>query len=124
VFAAGTVLASSTWWPWAIGIVLCCGGVGALRVAEMAHYPSDVFAGAAIGILCGWAAKRTAEKHPQIENTFGGTERILSLVGILLVPILMWLFQGPDKLKILLMFYLPIALVISIAGRLQKAHQN
>jgi undecaprenyl-diphosphatase len=124
VFAAGTVLASSAWWPWTIGIAICCGGVGALRVVELAHYPSDVFAGAALGILCGWAATRIKDKHPQIENILGGMERLLSIIGILLIPILIWIFQGPDKLKILLKFYVPVALVISVAGWLWKSQRN
>jgi membrane-associated phospholipid phosphatase len=124
VFAAGTVLASSVPWTWAIGIATCCCGVGALRVAELAHYPSDVFGGAALGIFCGWAAIRIAEKKPQIENIFGGWERKLSLIGVFLVPIMLWFFEGIDKLKILVEFYVPIAAIIIVAGGIWTSQQK
>jgi undecaprenyl-diphosphatase len=124
VFAAGTVLVSSVSWIWAIGIAFCCGGVGVLRVAELAHYPSDIFGGAALGIFCGWAAIKIMSGNPQIENILGGCERILSLIGVLLIPVLVWFFQGIDKLKILLEFYAPIAAVILVAGLIRKLQGN
>jgi undecaprenyl-diphosphatase len=119
VFAVGTVLAFAVRRPFILGLAACCGGIGILRAAELAHYPSDVFAGAALGIFCGWAAMRTRKLRPEIENIFKGQERILSFIGVIIIPILMWLFQGPDNLKMLLAFYLPIGLIISVAGRLR-----
>jgi protein-S-isoprenylcysteine O-methyltransferase Ste14 len=87
----------------------------------LAHYPSDVLAGAALGIFCGWAAVRMRNRNPKIENVFGGAEQILSFIGIFSIPVFVWLFQGPDKLNILLTFYTPVAIIISlIAWRLNK----
>lgn len=115
VFAIGTVLASSAEWPWIIGIALGCGGIGVLRVVDLAHYPSDVCAGAAVGIFCGWAALRIRNKNPKIEDIFAGHEQALSSIGFFLVPALVWIFQGPKKLNILLTFYVPVAAAIFIA---------
>jgi undecaprenyl-diphosphatase len=119
VFAVGTVLAFAVRRPFILGLAACCGGIGALRVLDLAHYPSDVFAGAAVGIFCGWAAMRIKKLRPEIENIFKGRERILSFIGVIIIPILIWVFQGPDNLKMLLAFYLPIGLIISVAGRLR-----
>jgi membrane-associated phospholipid phosphatase len=124
VFAAGTVLASSAWWPWTIGIAICCGGVGILRVAVLSHYPSDVFAGGAIGILCGWAAIRIIKKKPQIENILGGLERKISFIGVFLAPFLIWFFLGIDKLMILLEFYVPIAVTFFVIGRIRMSQKQ
>ena len=117
VFAAGTVLAFAVPWPVTIGFAACCCGVGFLRVVEMAHYPSDVFAGAALGILCGWLANKIAEKKPQIEHILRGLERKISIIGVIIIPIIMWLSQGPDNFKIFLKFYFPAAIVMLLAGR-------
>jgi protein-S-isoprenylcysteine O-methyltransferase Ste14 len=112
VFAIGTVLAFSVPWPWVIAIALCCSGIGVLRVTGLAHYPSDVCAGAAIGIFCGWAAIRIRNKESKIENILAGKEQMLSFLGIFLIPLLIWFFQGHEKLDVLLTFYVPAATVI------------
>ena len=119
VFAVGTVLAFAVRRPFILGLAACCGGIGILRVVELGHYPSDVFGGAALGIFCRWAAMRIRKLRPEIENIFKGRERILSFIGVIIIPILIWIFQGPDNLKMLLAFYLPIGLIISVAGRLR-----
>jgi protein-S-isoprenylcysteine O-methyltransferase Ste14/membrane-associated phospholipid phosphatase len=124
VFAIGTVIALSSRLPGIIGISICCIGVGIFRVLDLAHYPSDVLGGAALGIFCGWAAVRMRKKNPKIENIFGGAEQLLSFVGIFSIPVLVWLFQGRDKLDILLTFYTPVAIIISLIGwRLNKQGQ-
>jgi membrane-associated phospholipid phosphatase len=117
VFSAGTVLAFAVPWPVTIGFAGCCCGVGFLRVVELAHYPSDVLAGAALGILCGWIAIKIAQKKPQIENILGGLERKISIIGVIIIPIIMWKFQGLDNFKIMLKFYFPAAIVMLLIGR-------
>jgi len=124
VFAVGTVLAFAVRWPVIIGLAACCSGIGILRVAAFAHYPSDVLGGAAVGILCGWSAVRIRNRYPGIESIFKGRERMLSFIGVVLVPILIWFFQGIDKLKILLEFYVPIAAIIFIADQIRKLRRN
>jgi len=124
VCAIGTVLAMVARRPGKIAMIICCAGVGVLRVLDLAHYPSDVLGGAALGIFCGWAAVRMRKRSPKIENIFGGAEQFLSFVGIFSIPVLVWLFQGRDKLDILLMFYTPVAILISlIAWRLNRGEK-
>jgi hypothetical protein len=82
----------------------------------LAHYPSDVLAGAATGLLCGWAAISARNRYPGIENIFKGKERMLSLAGIILIPILIWFSKDIDDFTIFLEFYVPVALIIGIAG--------
>jgi undecaprenyl-diphosphatase len=120
VFAVGTVLAFAVRRPFILGLAACCGGIGILRVVELTHYPSDVFGGAALGILCGWSAIRIKNRYPGIENIFKGRERMLSFIGVILIPILIWRLQGIDKLIILLEFYAPIALIIAVVTRRQS----
>ena len=117
VFAAGAVLVFAMPWPATIVFVACCCGVAILRVVVLAHYPSDALGGAATGILCGWAAICIRNRYPGIENIFKGRERMLSLIGVILIPILIWRLQGLDKLIILLEFYAPIALIIAVVDR-------
>ena len=119
VFAVGTVLAFAVRRPFILGLAACCGGIGILRVVDLAHYPSDVFGGAALGVFCGWAAIRIKNRYPGIENVFNGRERMLSFIGVILIPILIWRLQGIDKLIILLEFYAPIALIIAVVAKRQ-----
>ncbi len=107
VFAAGAVLAFAMPWPATIVFALCCCGVAILRVAAMAHYPSDVLGGAATGILSGWSAILIRNRYPEIENIFKGREKMLSFIGVILILMLIWLLQGRDRLIMLLEFYAP-----------------
>jgi hypothetical protein len=120
VFAAGAVLAIAMPWPATIIFAACCCGVAILRVVVLAHYPSDALGGAATGILSGWLAISIRNQYPEIENIFKGWERILSFIGVILIPILIWRLQGLDKLIMLLEFYAPIVLIIAIVDRRQS----
>jgi hypothetical protein len=111
-------------WPVTILFAVCCSGVAILRVAVLAHYPSDVLGGAATGILCGWLAISIRNRYPGIENIFNGWERIISIAGVILIPILIWRLQGLDKLIILLEFYAPIALIIAVVDRRRQLKRN
>lgn len=50
-FALATAFGS----PWVWGLA---GIVGLQRCVVAAHYPTDVLAGALVGVLCGWVARR------------------------------------------------------------------
>lgn len=141
VFAAGAVLALAMPWPATVVFAACCCGVAILRVVVKAHYPSDVMGGAATGILSGWAAILIRNRYPEIENIFKGRERMLSFIGIIFIPILMWLVPCFDKMWrahsfdemwrahsfddviILLEFYAPIVLIIAAADRWGRPKQ-
>jgi membrane-associated phospholipid phosphatase len=123
VFAVGAVLAFAAPWPVTLVFAACCCGVGILRVVVLAHYPSDVFGGAATGILSGWSAILIRNRYPGIENIFKGWERILSFIGVILILILIWRLQGLDTLMILLEFYTPIVLIMAVIDRRQRLRQ-
>lgn len=78
-----------------------------------------MFGGAATGILCGWSAISIRNRYPGIENIFKGREKILSFIGVIIIPVLIWRLQGLDKLIILLEFYAPIALISIVIDRRQ-----
>ena len=118
VFAVGAVLALAIPWPATIVFAACCCSVGILRVVVLAHYPSDVCGGAAVGILSGWLAILIRNRYPKIDNIFKGKERILSLAGFILIPILIWFSKDIDNFVIFLKFYVPSGLIIGIAGAL------
>jgi membrane-associated phospholipid phosphatase len=120
VFAAAAVLAFTMPWPATMLFAACCCGVTILRVVVLAHYPSDALGGAATGILCGWSAISIRNLYPEIETIFKGRERILSFIGVILIPILIWLLHDLNELIIMLEFYLPIALIIAVVARRQS----
>jgi membrane-associated phospholipid phosphatase len=65
-FAVATVLAPQvTWVAWPL-LYAGAAGIGVLRVTGMNHFPSDVFAGAAVGILTGFLAFRIRARIPQL----------------------------------------------------------
>jgi membrane-associated phospholipid phosphatase len=119
VFAAAAVLAFVMPWPATLAFAICCCGVAILRVVVLAHYPSDAFGGAATGILSGWFAISIRNRYQEIVNIFKERERMLSFIGVILIPILIWCLQGIDKLIILLEFYAPILLIIAVVDRLR-----
>jgi len=55
-FAGATAIISFVTWPWACLLLAASAGIALLRVTAMAHYPSDVLAGAALGCFAGWVA--------------------------------------------------------------------
>jgi membrane-associated phospholipid phosphatase len=74
--------------------------VGSMTVTGLSHYPSDIFAGAAVGIFCGWLAIQISNRWIS-ENKFGITEwwRKVVLIGLILIPLIS-VFSGGFKLPI------------------------
>jgi len=83
-------------------LFILAGMVGSLTVAELSHYPSDIFVGAAVGIFCGWLALQISSQWIS-QNSFRITEwwRKVVLIGLILIPLLN-VFSG--GLKYLLIF--------------------
>lgn len=55
-FAVAAALAPFVTLRWRAGLYVLAAGVGIHRVSVVAHHPSDVIAGAAVGVLCSLAA--------------------------------------------------------------------
>jgi len=102
VFAATTVLAGFIAWPLAVVTFVAGCGVGLLRIAVLAHYPSDICAGAAVGIFCGWLALQITRHRLPFEQRGFDWCRVVAFSGVILVTLAVGLFQTTDKLLIFL----------------------
>ncbi|MCE5341154.1 MAG: phosphatase PAP2 family protein [Planctomycetaceae bacterium] len=82
-------------------LLLAAFAVGFLRVIGLAHYPSDVLVGAALGIICGRIAILICEKWLE-KNKFplGAGWRSIAVVGIFLIPSLDVMSKGFKDLYI------------------------
>jgi membrane-associated phospholipid phosphatase len=114
-FAVAAALGTAWAWPWAVVALVAAGGVGAMRVVDLAHYPSDVFAGAAIGILSAWGAAQLMRlgSPPAIE-TWG---RAAALLGVIGIPIALIFTHGIPSLLLLSKTYIPLILATYCVGR-------
>lgn len=87
-FAVATVLSTSLgrrWWP---VFLAAAGAIGLLRVVVLAHYVSDVLAGAMIGVVCGfWALRLTVRWRQQdLFHMRTSSRAIAGLLLVLLTP--------------------------------------
>jgi undecaprenyl-diphosphatase len=75
--------------------------VGVLRILAMAHYPSDVFVGAIVGVFCGWLAIQVSRRWV-LENKFGITEwwRPVVISGVFVIPLLTFFAGGKYSLLV------------------------
>jgi len=111
VFAAATTLSFSLGRLWTPALFVAAGAVGIFRITAQAHYPSDVLAGALIGVLCGIAAIRYVSPWPwpdqfRIESRW----RLLAGLGLVLVVPFISPFIGMRSLQIFLKVYaIPLA---------------
>jgi undecaprenyl-diphosphatase len=102
VFAVATALAAFVGWYLIPVFFTLAAGVGFLRVAVLAHYPSDVFAGAAVGIFCGWLASQITQRWLSLESPRFNWCRGAAVWGIILIPLSIGLLEGLDQLLIFL----------------------
>jgi undecaprenyl-diphosphatase len=117
VFAVATVIISFVSWPLACLLLAACAGVALLRVTAMAHYPSDVFAGAAIGSFAGWLAVQINRRLLPLKIPRFNLNRAVAILAIILIPLLFGLFEGIDKLVIFLDTYGLLVICIFLAAK-------
>ncbi len=88
-FAVATTLSSSLGGLWWIILFAAASAIGLFRVTGLAHYPSDVLAGALIGVLSGvYAMRWMARRYDWDELRVRGVWRIaLLLILIFIVPL-------------------------------------
>ncbi|MGE4286566.1 MAG: phosphatase PAP2 family protein [Phycisphaerae bacterium] len=113
IFAAVTALILMRGWRLAL-LVLPAAGVGVMRVVDLRHYPSDVFAGVAVGIIAGFIAVYIVENHPNLypEQYLSRPWRMVTIALIVLLPFLASLTEGSSSIFRFLMPYWPIVLVV------------
>lgn len=95
--------------------------IGFMRVAGLSHYPSDVFAGAAIGVFCGWIAVRISGQWIS-RNLFFVTEwgSKAVIIGIFLIPSLSFFLEGAQTFLIFLASSVILATFIFVADKITK----
>jgi len=84
-----------------------------MRVVVLAHYPSDVFAGAAIGIFSAWLALQITRRWLSQFNLRLGH----AAAGAILVPVLFGLIEGTDDLLTFLKTYGVLVVGIYIVAK-------
>ena len=104
-FAVSTALVPFLGWYWLPVLFSAAASVGFLRVAVLAHYPSDVFVGAAVGICCGWLAMHIVKRWLSSESMRFDWCRPAAVWCLILIPVLIGLFEGLDQLLIFLKTY-------------------
>jgi undecaprenyl-diphosphatase len=114
VFAGATALSFSLGRLYAPALFAAAGAVGLLRVTASAHYPSDVLAGATIGVLCGLAAVRWMASRRELDQfRVEGRWRLgAGLVLILVIPFVSP-YLGMRPLQTFLKVYiLPVTVLV------------
>jgi undecaprenyl-diphosphatase len=115
-FGVAGAVAPAAGWPLRLAFLGVAAAVGGLRVTSLAHYPSDVLAGAAIGLLAGWLALRGIDKWGQAGRAVP-FERWLVWAGIAGLPISLGFSEGADELLLFLRTYGVLALwVLFLVG--------
>jgi undecaprenyl-diphosphatase len=105
-FAFATVLAHFAprrWTAILFALSIC---IGVARVGTMNHYPSDVFAGAALGTGTGWLAlrlsgrmtRRLARRFPRLYSVSPDLLRRTAMAGVVVVPVVLGVSNGLDCL--------------------------
>ncbi|MCL5279295.1 MAG: phosphatase PAP2 family protein [Planctomycetes bacterium] len=116
-FAVATTLSSSLGRLWAPALFAAAGAIGLFRVTGLAHYPSDVMAGALIGVLCGvygvrWMARRYEWDVLRVK----GLWRVAFLLILIFIVPLVSRFLGLTALReFLAAFGIPL-LVLAALG--------
>ncbi len=118
VFATAASLALFVGWPWILLFFTLAGFVSILRVAVLAHYPSDVCGGAIIGIFTSWLALQIILRWlPEFKFRRGH-----AAAGAIIVPIAFGVAEGTDRLLFWLEAYGALVVIIYMvnAGTLLK----
>ncbi len=105
-----------------IFILACC--VGALRVLSGAHYPSDVFAGAAIGILIGYSTYYMAVSMPVFKNLLKLFSPPVILLAVIIIPLAIGLFGRLRDFIIFLKFYPLMVIVLYLLSKIRKPQKS
>ena len=119
-FAVATVITFFVGWPVASLLLAACAGVAFLRVTCMAHYPSDVFAGAAIGSLAGWLAIQMERKIKSLKPPQAIWNRNLAISAVILIPLIFGISKGLDEFLIFLKTYGLLVIIILLIIKVKK----
>ena len=123
-FAIAAVVVSLATWPWACVLLAISSVVALLRVTAMAHYPSDVLAGAAIGVLAGWIAVQIDRRWlPLIPPRFD-LKRNWAILAIIITPIIIAFSEGIDELPIFIESFCVLGIILYLLKKKAPATQR
>lgn len=124
IFTAATVVAFFVSWRWTTLFLTASVAVGLLRITKMAHYPSDVFAGAGIGIFAGWLAMQIDRRWLRFKLPQFNLTRSLAIPAAIIIPLVIGLSSGLDKLLFFLETYAPLALFVFLTSKIINHHKK
>jgi hypothetical protein len=94
----------------------------------LAHYPSDVFAGAALGIFCGWLALQITDQSSLLDSHWFKFRRGTVVLAAVLVLLLISLSENTDDVLLFLKTYgvltAGIYLIVKTRAHLKKLRQT
>ena len=116
VFAVATTLSFTLSRLCTASLFAAAGMIGVLRVTALAHYPSDVLAGATLGMLCGLCALRWAAARHELDRFHvEGRWRLISVLALVFVVPFISPYLGIPWLKAFLKIYIPPLAVLVFA---------
>ena len=121
VFAIATVLLPFIRLRLAIVFLIVSSCVGILRVLVFAHYPSDVFAGAAAGMFAGWLILTIFQRRPL--STWIGSRQffVAQIIAFIIIPCFFAVSKFRVFIDIMCTFGVLLALIL-IAFLLQRKY--
>ena len=123
VFACATAILVALRWPLRVLALAAAVAIGILRVTAKAHYPSDVLAGAAIGILLGWLAMRLVERWGWSDRPVPVARELL-WGGLLGIPVVVGFSEGLAKMLLFTATYGLLILAIGLIHRALSTEQK
>jgi undecaprenyl-diphosphatase len=117
-FALATTLSFSCRGLWGSALFLGAGVIGVSRVTVSAHYPSDVLAGAILGVFCGVAAIRATSYWRELEGFRAGLPWRLPALGVVIfiafIARRFGRYIGMKSLPLFLEVYWPVVAVVTL----------
>jgi undecaprenyl-diphosphatase len=130
VFAVAVAAIPFTSLGWSPLMLIAAAGIAVLRVIVMAHYPSDVCAGAAAGVFSGWLALQIARRWILLESFNPHWFDITAVIALIIIPICIAIFGKIwhliDFFTIVAILAACILLITKLDARLKRAppHKN
>jgi len=110
------------WFARSIAFALA-GCVGVFRVVSFSHYFSDIFAGAAVGIIVAYLAYRLVVSRPFLRRDLAKSlNPRIALAGIIIIPAMAGVFNGIDDLYIFSIFYPPLVIALYLLSKIKLSH--
>jgi undecaprenyl-diphosphatase len=123
VFAILAVIVSLSTWSLVCVFLAISVVVALLRVTAMAHYPSDVLAGAAIGILAGWIAVQIDRRWLPLKPPRFDLKLSWAISAIIVIPIFIVFSEGLKTLPIFIFSFCVLGAILFLRAK-KLPHHN